>query len=129
MVGFSTSEPALEPCAASDADPRLVEAMVRILELDAELAGARRSIADLTAALETNRDIGAAIGIVMATRGVDSGAAFDLLRQVSQARHTKLRDVAREVVALRRLMVPPEAAPNGRPRAVPAPPPVLRERA
>jgi hypothetical protein len=127
-VGYSTSEPALEPCAASDADQPLEEAMARVLELEAELEAARRSIADLTSALETNREIGAAIGIVMATRGVDAGGAFDLLRQASQARHTKLRDVAREVVALRRLMVPPEAASNGRLRAVPGPPPAPRDR-
>jgi AmiR/NasT family two-component response regulator len=102
--------------------------MTRIRELDEELAGARRSIADLTAALETNRDIGAAIGIVMATRGLESDAAFDMLRQVSQARHTKLRDVAREVVATRKLVVPTDAGGNGspRPRAIPRPP-VMRE--
>lgn len=105
--------------------------MARVLELDSELAGARRSIADLRAALESNREIGAAIGIVMATRGVDSDGAFDLLREASQARHTKLRDVAREVVALRRLVVAPEtpdSSPAGRLRAVPGPPPVFRER-
>lgn len=105
--------------------------MARVLELDSELAVVRRNLADLTAALESNREIGAAIGIVMARRGVDSDGAFDLLREVSQARHTKLRDVAREVVASRRLMGSPgspESSPAGRLRAVPGPPPVLRER-
>ena len=86
-------------------DPQLAAALERILELDAELQAARRSIADLTSALETNRDIGAAIGIVMMTCGVESEGAFDLLRQASQSSHTKLRDVAREVVRLRRLDV------------------------
>ena len=90
-------------------DPQLAAALERILELDNELQAARRSIADLTTALETNRDIGAAIGIVMVTRGVESEAAFDLLREASQSRHTKLRDVAREVVALRGLASAPAA--------------------
>ena len=102
--------------------------MARVVELDAQLAAAQRSVADLTAALETNRQIGAAIGIVMATREVDSDGAFELLRHVSQARHTKLRDVARDVVALRRLVVPTAITSNGRMRAEPGPPPVLRER-
>jgi AmiR/NasT family two-component response regulator len=84
-------------------DPPLAAALARILELDAELQAAKRSIADLTTALETNRDIGAAIGILMVTRGVETEAAFDLLRQASQASHTKLRDVARQVVRLRGL--------------------------
>ncbi|HEX4427814.1 MAG TPA: ANTAR domain-containing protein [Frankiaceae bacterium] len=114
--------------APSDPDPRLTAAEVRISELDTELETARRHIVDLTAALESNREIGAAIGVVMATREVDSEAAFDLLRQASQARHTKLRDVAREVVTTRRLVVAPEAPPNGRARAVPGPPPQPGER-
>jgi AmiR/NasT family two-component response regulator len=89
--------------AIGPADPQLAAARERILELDGELQAAQRSVADLTTALESNRDIGAAIGIVMVTRGVEQAAAFDLLRQASQSRHTKLRDVAREVVRVRGL--------------------------
>jgi AmiR/NasT family two-component response regulator len=92
-------------------DPQLVAALERILELDAELQAAQRSIADLTSALETNRDIGAAIGIVMVTREVEPEEAFDLLRRASQSSHTKLRDVAREVVRLRRLDLTPSPRP------------------
>ncbi len=83
--------------------PRLAAAQEHIRRLDAELQAAQRELADLTTALESNRDIGAAIGIVMMTRGVEPKAAFDLLRRASQSRHTKLRDVAREVVRLRGL--------------------------
>ena len=89
------------------ADPQLAAARARILQLDAELQLAQRNIADLTTALESNRDIGAAIGIVMVTRGLGSQAAFDLLRRASQSRHTKLRDVARDVVQRRGLDGPP----------------------
>ncbi len=105
-------------------DPRLEAALARISEQDTELQAARRSVADLKAALETNREIGAAIGVVMVTRGVDTDEAFDLLRQASQARHTKLRAIAQEVVALRRLVAVP-AGPTvssvGQ-RPVPGPP-------
>jgi ANTAR domain len=109
--------------AAHGDEARLESALARIIELETELATARRSIDDLTTALESNRDIGAAIGIVMATRGVPSPAAFDLLRQASQARHTKLRDIAREVLETGRLAPLPTAAPRERRSAVPAPPP------
>jgi AmiR/NasT family two-component response regulator len=102
-------------------DPRLAAALARIAELDTEVQAARRSVADLTAALETNREIGAAIGVVMATREVELDEAFDLLRQASQARHIKLRAVAQEVVAQRRLAVAP-ASLDGGPRPVPGPP-------
>jgi hypothetical protein len=109
-------------------DRQLAAARARILQLDAELHTAQQNIADLTSALESNRDIGAAIGIVMVTRGVESQAAFDLLRRASQSRHTKLRDVARDVVRRRALEI--EIVPGRQPlvrRPVPTPPSVLRE--
>lgn len=115
-------------------DPRLAEARARVAALDGELQAAQRTIADLTLALESNRDIGAAIGIVMITRAVDAEAAFDLLRRASQSRHVKLRDVAREVVQVRELQLELPAAslptepPQERPRPVPAPPHRVRER-
>jgi hypothetical protein len=121
------------------ADAQLAAARARILQLDAELQLAQRNIADLTTALESNRDIGAAIGIVMVTRGIESQAAFDLLRRASQARHTKLRDVARDVVRRRGLEFAPVAEATGpvaaaapvrqplRRRPVPTPPGLLRQ--
>ena len=100
-------------------DPQLAAALERILELDTELQAARRSIADLTTALETNRDIGAAIGIVMVTRGVSRRRLSICCAEASQSRHTKLRDVAREVVALRGLASAPVApAPRLRKPAI-----------
>jgi tetrahydromethanopterin S-methyltransferase subunit F len=113
-------------------DPQLAAAQARILQLDAELQLAQRNIADLTTALESNRDIGAAIGIVMVTRGIESQAAFDLLRRASQSRHAKLRDVARDVVRRRGLDNATVAAsePVRQPlprRPVPTPPSLLRQ--
>ena len=54
---------------------------------------------NLEAALSSNRRIGTAVGVLMASRKVDSESAFELLSTVSQLLHRKLRDVADEVVA------------------------------
>jgi hypothetical protein len=52
----------------------------------------------LTVALATNRQIGEAMGILMATYRVTENQAFDLLRIASQNTNRKLREVAAEVV-------------------------------
>lgn len=57
----------------------------------------RNEAANLRLALETNRRIGAAIGVVMSVHKVTEQHAFDLLRQSSQRSRRKLRDVADEV--------------------------------
>ncbi|MEO7261109.1 MAG: ANTAR domain-containing protein [Jatrophihabitantaceae bacterium] len=49
-------------------------------------------------ALSTNRDIGAAIGVLMASHKITKDEAFDLLRIASQHGHRKLYEVAREVI-------------------------------
>jgi ANTAR domain-containing protein/GAF domain-containing protein len=55
-------------------------------------------VANLETALESNREIGAAIGVLMAYHKVTHDGAFALLRSASQRMHRKLRDVASEVV-------------------------------
>lgn len=75
--------------------------LVRAAELAealAELAEARDMIANLEIALESSREIGTAIGILMATRKVTHDQAFGLLRTASQHQHVKLRDVAEGVI-------------------------------
>jgi GAF domain-containing protein len=52
----------------------------------------------LKEALQSNRRIGMAIGIMMALHRVGEQQAFDLLRIASQHTHLKLRDVAEEVI-------------------------------
>lgn len=54
-------------------------------------------IVNLERALESNRDIGVAMGVIMGLYRVTREQAFDLLRMTSQAKHRKLRDVARDV--------------------------------
>jgi transcriptional regulator with GAF, ATPase, and Fis domain len=53
---------------------------------------------NLETALQSNREIGMAIGILMVRYGLTDHAAFDLLRVTSQHEHRKLRDIAAETV-------------------------------
>jgi hypothetical protein len=63
-----------------------------------DLKAAHETIRQLTEALDTNRDIGAAVGILMAHEGLTQVQAFDRLRAASQRQNTKLRVVARNVL-------------------------------
>ena len=56
------------------------------------------TILNLTKALETNRQIGMAVGIVMATYRLTPERSFELLRLASMNRNQKLRDIAEAVV-------------------------------
>ena len=63
------------------------------------VASAERARADnLLVALESSRQIGAAIGIMMARSGCTYEQGFAALRTASQRTHRKLRDVADEIV-------------------------------
>lgn len=62
------------------------------------LAQAEDEVANLRQAVATNREIGAAVGIVMHDRRVTADDAFAVLRKASQDANRKLRDVAAEVV-------------------------------
>lgn len=48
--------------------------------------------------MATNREIGAAVGILMATHGISSEEAFTLLSRASQRLNRKLRDIATGIV-------------------------------
>ncbi|HTZ44295.1 MAG TPA: GAF and ANTAR domain-containing protein [Jatrophihabitans sp.] len=52
----------------------------------------------LQLALQSNRRIGMALGILIALHHCDDQSAFDRLREASQNLHVKLRDVAEEVI-------------------------------
>jgi AmiR/NasT family two-component response regulator len=81
-----------ESLAIHDVSSEALETMSR------ELAQAREKIRNLELALQTNRRIGMAIGIVMARLRVQEEEAFDVLRRASQQDHRKLREVAEEIV-------------------------------
>jgi hypothetical protein len=63
-----------------------------------QLVSATERIGHLETALTSNRRIGIAIGIIMARHHVTDTAAFDLLREQSQVRNQKLRDLAEDVI-------------------------------
>lgn len=63
------------------------------------MAAEHAQVVNLTTALESNRNIGTAMGIVMVQYGVEQAVAFDLLRIASQRANRKLRTLADEIVA------------------------------
>jgi AmiR/NasT family two-component response regulator len=93
------SAPAVSMSAGTDpvtGDPVVDHAL--ITELVAQGEADRQEIANLKRALETSRQIGAAIGVIMASHKVTDVQAFDLLAKESQTTNRKLRDIAADVV-------------------------------
>lgn len=66
--------------------------------LEAQFERDRQAIEQLQTALTSARTIGAALGIVMVSQKITQDQAFQVLRQFSQNRNVKLRDLADEVV-------------------------------
>jgi AmiR/NasT family two-component response regulator len=70
-------------------------------ELDQLMQALQRSlekVRNLEAALEHSRDIGAAVGILMAMYKLSRDEAFEMLRRTSQDSNTKVRDLALDVI-------------------------------
>ena len=64
------------------------------------MASAQRETAEsLRAGLHSNREIGKAVGLLMAFHEITDDEAFAMLRSTSQAMNVKLSEVARRVVA------------------------------
>lgn len=61
-------------------------------------AAKHQKVHNLEIALDSNRDIGAAIGILMTRRLVTRDQAFDLLRTTSQHANRKLSEIAEDVI-------------------------------
>ena len=66
--------------------------------LRVELAAASARMAHLEQALQSNPRIALAAGILMSRYHISAEQAFDRLRQVSQRRNTKMRDLAEDVI-------------------------------
>ena len=61
-------------------------------------AAARRKTAeDLRRGLDSNREIGKAVGVLMAVHSIDADQAFDVLRSASSRTNTKLAQIAAQV--------------------------------
>jgi len=65
-----------------------------------------RKTENLHRALNSNREIGTAMGILMARHQLTSDQAFDLLRRVSQGAHRKVVAIAAEVIETGALELP-----------------------
>ncbi|MGN6415449.1 ATP-binding protein, partial [Flexivirga sp.] len=77
-----------------------------------QLFDAQDKSSQLEAAIISNRHIGVAIGVLMASEKVTSQEAFDLLRRVSNDTNRKLRDIAEHVAGTGEL---PEQGAKKRP--------------
>ncbi len=108
----------------------LVDRAVAVVERErlVEAAETRQATAEqLERALTSNREIGVAVGILMANHKLTGEQAFDLLSRVSQHTNRKLRMVALEVVRVGVIELPRGVAitePGNRRRrlaSVPAP--------
>ena len=73
-----------------------------------------RKVENLQKALLSNREIGTAMGVLMARHHVTRDQAFDLLRIASQNANRKLRDVAVEVAESGELPLPARRTDTGR---------------
>jgi hypothetical protein len=79
-------------------------------------ARAQQKADNLTQALQTSREIGVAMGILMNLHKITRTQAFDLLRIASQHGHRKLADVAGQVADTGHLELPDHTRPPGRNR-------------
>lgn len=98
---------ALKPAAFKEDDRIGVGALVATAgALAVTAAKYREDAAALASGLDSNREIGKAIGILMYAHKLTDGQAFDVLRIASQNRNRKLRDIANEVVETGCLVLP-----------------------
>jgi len=96
-----------QPGAFTDADIDLATVLAAHTSSLVALHEAEHHAANLETALESSREIGAAIGVLMAHHKIPQDAAFALLRETSQALHRKLRDIATDVLQTGALPDPP----------------------
>lgn len=78
---------------------QLLPAIEAALARAAEINGLRAVREQLQTALDSDREINVAIGVVMARHGVGRSDAFDLLRRMARNQRRKLVDLAKEFIA------------------------------
>jgi len=74
-----------------------------IAELQVDGVVSQEHALHMEEALKSSRKIGAAIGMIMASRMVTEDEAFAILKQASQKSNRKLRELAADLVDSRRL--------------------------
>lgn len=90
---FSDTPGALDDTSVNDAIVLASFASVALLTV-----AERHQTTTLRQGLESNREIGKAIGMMMAFHGMSEDQAFDLLRQTSQRMNVKVAEMARRYV-------------------------------
>jgi transcriptional regulator with GAF, ATPase, and Fis domain len=88
---------ATEPGAFSRLDCGVVAIFSTLSSLALQHALEQRKSQNLTIALESSRQIGMAMGILMASKLIPADEAFEQLRAASQHLHRRVRDIAVEV--------------------------------
>ena len=89
---------AAAPGGLTVADVPAIEPVRLMVSVALSALHTREQVDQLEQAVRSNRDIGVAIGIVMAHRLITRDEAFGLLRRASQQQHRKLVDVADDVI-------------------------------
>ena len=108
---------AAKPGAFDEVDETVAALIATHGALAIAAARQRRRADGLAAALQSNRDIGAAIGVLMARLLVTREQAFDLMRIASQRSNRKLREIAEGVLDSGTLDIPdPPRRPEDRRR-------------
>jgi GAF domain-containing protein len=87
-----------KPAAFAPLDLAVLDELATHAAIALTLAASRDQNENLRRALESNRTVGVAIGILMTRKLTTRQQAFDLLRITSQHSHTKLHDVAEYVI-------------------------------
>ncbi|GAB3855177.1 GAF and ANTAR domain-containing protein [Nocardioides maradonensis] len=90
---FSDTKGALSP---SGADAGAVLAAFASVAITA--ANQKAEARSLRDGLASNREIGKAVGLLMATHAIDDAQAFEVLRQASTGLNRRLADLARQIV-------------------------------
>jgi len=86
-----------EPGAFDDYDAAVATILAGHAALAVSAAREKEHAEQLDEALQSNRDIGVAMGVLMARGGLTREQAFAVLREASQRLNVKLRDVAADV--------------------------------
>lgn len=85
------------PGRFSESDIGVISMFAPFVALSVQSALDQERVTNLETALQSSRQIGTAMGILMARELVTSERAFELLREASQHLNRKLRDIAAEV--------------------------------
>lgn len=84
---------------ADAADARELVDRDMIAELQRDGVVSQEHAAQMEEALKSSRTVGAAIGMIMASRSLSEEAAFEVLREASQNSNRKLRELAADLIA------------------------------